>query len=70
MSKSLTRTSKLSQKLKCVRPVVYQNSYTKKRCQAESTDESGGLSFKSRNKNIGEESFSGFKLIQNFLTFQ
>ena len=28
---------------------------------AESTDESGGLSYKSRNKNISEESFSGFK---------
>ena len=30
----------------------------KKRCQAESTDESGGLSYKSRNKYISEENFS------------
>ena len=38
----------------------------KKRCQSEYTDESGGLCYKSRNKNISEESFSGFKSIQNF----
>ena len=45
-----------------------QNSImiTSKIYQAESTDESGGLSYKSRNKNISEESFSGFKKIQNF----
>ena len=48
-----------------MRKEVYQNNYTKQRYQAESTDESGSLSYnKSRDENKSEESLRGFKIIQ------
>ena len=53
-------------KIEMRKTISFSKLLYQKRYQAESTDESGGLSYKSINKNITEESFSGFKLTQNF----
>ena len=42
---------KFINKIRSIRKEVYQNNYTEKRYHAESTDESGSLSYKSRDKN-------------------
>ena len=64
--KRVKKNFKTITKTRSIRKEVYKKYLSNKRYQAESADESGSLSYKSRERNKSEESLSGFKLIHFF----